>query len=218
MRNAAIFVVGYFMLCATTLAQDQPRQLRGGGHALGETAEQFFTEGFIGELLRVCQAEDWKSVRDLTKGVVQFSKKNAKDLCAMETLTRQQAASGGRLEYRGGGDTATMREDTFTFDGGYLVKIEMVYRAPIAKFEGYQPKSFGDLLEGLQAAYGAPTKAYTERVLDAYGVQYDAHHAVWVGKNDVISIIEHPGKNGWTKLFAATLAEYNRAKTTNPLQ
>jgi hypothetical protein len=206
------------MLCATALTQDQPRRLRGGGHSLGETAEQFFTEGYIADLLRACQAEDWKAVRDMTKGVVQLSKKNAKDLCAMEALTKQQAVSGTRLEYRGGGDTATMREDTFTFDGGYLVKIDMVYSAPIAKFEGYQPKSFSELLEGLQEAYGTPTKTYTERVLDTYGVQYNAHHAVWVGKDDVISIIEHPGKNGSTEVIAATLTEYNRPKTANPLQ
>lgn len=206
------------MLCATAWVQDQPRQLRGGGHLLGESAEQFFKEGYIADLLRACEAEDWKTVRDLSKGAVQLSKKNAKDLCAMESLTRQQAVSGARLEYRGGGDTPTMREDTFTFDRGYLVKIEMVYSAPIAKFDGYQPKSFGELFAGLREAYGAPTKASTDRVQDAYGVQYDAHHAVWVGKHDVISIIEHPGKNCSTEVVAATLAEYNRPKTTNPLQ
>jgi len=53
-------------------------------------------------------------------------------------------------------------------------------------------------------------------------VQYDAHRAIWLGKDDVILIVEQPGTNSWTKIVAATLAEYNRtvkeAKTANPLE
>jgi SRSO17 transposase len=59
-------------------------------------------------------------------------------------------------------------------------------------------------------------------VVIVYGVKYDAHHAVWMGKQDVISIIERPGVDGRTEIIAETLAEYNRAaqapKTANPLQ
>jgi hypothetical protein len=48
-----------------------------------------------------------------------------------------------------------MRTDTFTFDSGHLVKIDMVYVASTVNLEGYRPKSFGDLFAGLREAYGA---------------------------------------------------------------
>jgi hypothetical protein len=97
----------------------------------------------------------------------------------------------------------------------------MVYEAAIADIEGFHPKSFDELFVGLQEAYGAPTKTYTEPLQNAYGVRYEAHRALWMGEDNVISIIERPGGNGWTEIIAVTLAEYNRAakapKTENPL-
>ena len=221
-ENTIIFVIGCLMLCAPASTQEQPRQLKGGGHLLGETVEQFYSEGHVGDVLRACQAGDWKSVSRLSKTMDGSPKKNAKDICAMQAAAKQQAESGARLEYKGSGDSETMRADTFTVDGGRLVKIDMVYSAPIANFQGYHPKSFGELFTGLQEAYGAPTKTSIEPVLNTYGVKYDAHRAAWIGKEDVISIIEQPGENGWTEIVAETLAEYNRAaqapKTENPLQ
>jgi hypothetical protein len=68
------------------------------------------------------------------------SKTNAKDYCAKEKHARQQATSGTRVEYNGRGDEETMRTDTFTFDGGHLVKIDMVYLASTVNLEGYRPK------------------------------------------------------------------------------
>src|SRR5215831_13004408 len=50
-----------------TPAQEQPRVLRGGGHLLGETAQQFFSEDFAGEMQRACERQDWKIVRQLAK-------------------------------------------------------------------------------------------------------------------------------------------------------
>jgi len=98
----------------------------------------------------------------------------------------------------------------------------MVYVAPSATIEGYRPKSFGELFAGLREAYGPPSKSYSEPVLSAYGVKYDAHRAMWMGNQDVISIMEQPGEGGRTEIIAETLAEYNRAaqapKTANPLQ
>src|SRR5262249_42465850 len=112
--------------------------------------------------------------------------------------------------------------DTFTFDGGHLVKIDMVYFVPIANIEGYHPKSFGGLFAGLQDAYGPPTKSYSEPMQSAYGAKYEARRAVWMGKQDVISIVEQPGENGRTEITAETLAEYSRAaeapKVANPLK
>ncbi len=210
------------MLCASVPPHEQPRELKGGGHLLGETAEQFFSEGFVGDMVQACQRRDWKSVRQLSKNVSYASKTSAKDICAKENLARQQATSGARLEYSGRGDEETMRADTFTFDGGHLVKIDMVYIAPIANIEGHHPKSFGELFAGLQEAYGPPSRSYSESMLNIYGAKFDAHRAVWMGKQDVIIIIEQPGEDDRTKIMAETLAEYNRAaqapKTANPLQ
>jgi hypothetical protein len=214
-------VVGCLMLCASGPAQEQARQLKGDGHLLGETAEQFYSEGRVGDVLRACQARDWKSVAIFSKNVDHPSKNNAKNICAIQAAARQQAMSGARFEYKASGDADTMRTATFTFDGGHLVKIDMVYGAPIADFQGYHPKTFGELLEGLQEGYGSPTRTYTEPVLNAYGVRYEAHRVIWMGKKDVISVTEQPGQNGWTEIVAVTLEEYNRAaqapKTVNPL-
>lgn len=219
MKNTVIFVVGCLLLGDSAPAQEQPRELRGGGHVLGETAEQFYSEDFAGNILSACQARNWKIVSRLYKNIDASSKLNAKDICAMETLIKQRVTDGARLECKGSGDTETQRADTFTLDGGHLVKIDMVYSTSTVNVEGIHPKSFAGLLAGLQEAYGTPTKTYTESVPDAYGVKYDAHRAVWVGKENVISIIERPGTNGWTEVVAETIGEYSRAaKTENPLQ
>jgi len=59
-------------------------------------------------------------------------------------------------------------------------------------------------------------------VSDVYGVKSDAHRAEWMGKQDVITISEHPGGNGRTEIVVETIAEHNRAakapKTANPLE
>lgn len=128
---------------------------------------QFFSEGFVGGMLRACQRKDWKSLDQLSKNVGHASKTNAKDYCAKEKLAKQQATSGTRLEHDGHGDEETMRADTFTFDGGHLVKIEMVYVAPSANIEAYRPKFFSELFAGLRQAYGPPSKSYSEPVLNA---------------------------------------------------
>jgi hypothetical protein len=222
MENTIMSVVGCLILCASVFPQEKPRELRGGGHLLGETAKQFFSEGLVGDVLQACQGRDWKTVSRLNKNVSNASKTKAKDYCAKQELARQQATSGTRLEYDGRGDEETMRTDTFTFDNGHLVTIDMVYITPIANVEGYRPKSFGELFAGLREAYGSPSKSFREPILNAYGVKYDAHRAVWMGDQDVITIIEQPGEDGRTEIIAETLAEHNRAarapQTANPLQ
>jgi hypothetical protein len=209
------------MLFSSGPQQERPRELTGGGHLLGETAEQFFSVGAVGQLLRACEAGDWKAVKQLAKAVNPASKLNAKDICAKAALVKQQAMSGARQEY-GDGDDKTMRTDTFTLDGGYLVKIDIVFNASTANLEGYHPKHFGELFEGLREAYGEPSKSYTEPVFDVYGAKYDARRAEWMGKQDVITIIEQPGRDGRTEIVVETIEERNRTtkapKTVNPLQ
>ncbi|HXW89587.1 MAG TPA: hypothetical protein VEK33_03490 [Terriglobales bacterium] len=219
MGNTVLFILGYFIFCSSVPAQEQPRELKGDGHLLGETAEQFFSEGHVGDMARACQGRDWKTVKQLSKNLDYASQTNAKEICVQEKLAKQQATSGARLEYNGSGDGETMRTDRFTFDRDHLVKIDMVYSAPIANVEGFHPKSFGELFSGLQEAYGPPSRSYSEPKLDIYGVKYDARRAVWLGEQDVISISEEPGTEGRTEIVAETLAEYNRTgKPANPLQ
>lgn len=204
-------------------AQEQSRILRGGGHVLGETAEQFFSEGFAGEMQRACEKQDWKIVRQLASSV---SKTKPKNVCASEKLTRQRATGGERLECSGPGDAATMRTDTFTLDGGHLVKIQMLYAGSSESLEGDRPKSFDELFAGLQEAYGQPSKSYSEPVFNVYGVKSEAHRAFWITEQDAITLVEQPGfrpgQSGSTQLTAETIAEYNRAaktpKAVNPLQ
>jgi hypothetical protein len=223
MRKTIIAILGCLILCASVPAQETPRILRGGGHLLGETAEQFFSEAFAGEMQRACETKDWKSVKQLTSN---GSKIKAKDVCASEKQVQQQAISGARLEYSGPGDAETMRTDTFTFEGGHLVKIQMFYTASDSNVEGSHPKSFNELFAGLQEAYGQPSKSYSEPVFNVYGVKSEAHRALWMGEYDVINLIEQLGKqmgeDGGTEVIAETIAEYNRAakapKAANPLQ
>jgi len=220
MQNAITSVFGFLMLFSSGPQQEPPRELK-GGHLLGETAEHFFSEGAVGQLLRVCKAGDWKAVKQLAKAVNPASKPNAKDICAKAAFVKQQAISGARQEYSDG-DDKTMRTDTFTLDGGFLVKIVMAFKVSTTDVEGYHPTYFAELFEGLREAYGEPSKSYTEPVFDVYGVKYDAHRAEWMGNQDVITIIEQPGRNGRTEIVVETLAERSRAtkapKTVNPLQ
>jgi hypothetical protein len=210
------------VLCTLVPTQAQQRELKDSGHLLGETAEQFYSEGFMGDVLRACQARDWKSVSQLSKAADHSTKTSAKDICSIATLAKEQATSGARLQSKGCGDKATMKSDTFTLDGGRLVKIEMVYRVAIADIEGIHPKAFSDLYAGLQEAYGSPTTTVAETMVDVYGIKHDAHRAVWMGTMDVITIVERPGADGRTDIVAETLVEHNRAahapKAANPLQ
>jgi hypothetical protein len=162
-------------------------------------------------------------VSQLFKSIDHMSKSNAKDYCAKQTTARQQAMGRTRLEYSGLGDEEAMRADTFTFDGGHLVKIDMVYSIPSASLEPYSPKSFAELFAGLQGAYGPPSKSYSEPVVTSpFGIKYNAHRAEWVGNRDVITIVEQPGHDVRTEIIAESLAEHNHAaqvpKTANPLQ
>ena len=222
MKNAMVALIGFVMLSAPVRSHEQPRELKGGGHLLGETAEQFFSIGPVGELVRACEAKDWKAVKQLAKTSDHQSKVNAKEICEKMAVVKQQATSGARREYGDNGDKGTMRTDTFTLESGHLVKIRMIYAMPIADIEGFHPKSFDELFAGLREAYGEPSKSYSEPVVNTYGVKRDAHRATWLGKQNVISIIEQPGEHSCTEIVAETLAEYNREaqapKAANPLQ
>jgi hypothetical protein len=202
-------------LAGSGFAQEQLMRVK-GGHQLGETAEQFFAEGYEKEAVDACAAGDFKSVN-------KSSKRQLKKYCGDLADERQQARSGKRIEYKGGGDLSEMRTDTFTFDGGRLVKVELLFSAPSAEVN-YRGQSFDKIFAGVKEAYGPPTGESTERVQDAYGVPYLAHRELWVAPQAVVLITERPGPGGSTTLLAFTRAEYDRTmaagapKAANPLQ
>jgi len=222
MRKAFSVVIACLLSYGFMASQEQPRELRGLGHVLGETAEQFFSVGSVGELVRACDKKDWKTVKNLTKTIEQQAKGKGKEFCDKVATIKQGATGGARQEYGSSGDSETMRADTFTLDRGHLVKIRMVYTKPIADVEGFHPKSFDELFAGLREAYGEPSKSYTEPVISPYGAKLEARRAVWEGKQNVISAIERLGEHGQTEIVAETLDEYKRdsqaSKPINPLQ
>jgi hypothetical protein len=194
-------------------AQDVPMKVK-GGHQLGETSEQFFNEGHEKEMIEKCSSSDLRTVNK--------DKRIAKKYCDDLTSARQTAVSGKRVGY-GSGDPAEMRTDTFTFDGGHLVKVELLYANPTAAVN-YGGVSFANIFAGIKQAYGPPTNEKTEQVHNVYGVEFTAHHELWLAPHAAIVITEQPGDGGSTTLTALTRAEYDRTmavgavKPTNPLE
>lgn len=195
-------------------AQEQSLQVK-GGHLLGETAEQFFSEGYEKQALGACAAGDFR-------GIDKVSKRGMKKYCSQLADTRQQALSGRRCEYEGG-DLTELRTDTFTFDSGRLVKTELVYAVPSAE-ANYRGQSFAQIFTGTKQAYGPPTSESTQPVRNQYGVEYVAHRELWLTPQSAILITERPGEGGSTTLAAFTRAEYDRVvqaatgKAPNPLR
>ena len=214
-ETAGLLTLAVLSLPGGVLAQDLPMKVK-GGHQLGETAEQFFAEGHEKEVLGACAAGDFKSVKG-------SNKREAKKYCGDLAETRRLAMSGKRGEYQSGGDPSELRTDTFTFDGGHLVKVELLYSAPSAE-SNYSGHSFEELLAGLKQAYGPPTSESTKPIQDVYGVQYVGHRELWLASHAVILITEQPGPRGSTTLAAFTRTEYDLTmeagvpKPANPLE
>jgi hypothetical protein len=208
-------LLAFVALSSVALAQEQPVKVK-GGHELGETAEQFFAEGHEKEVLSACMTGDFKSVN-------KSSRRQLKQFCADFADQRRQAMSGARTEYKTSGDSSELRADTFTFDAGHLVKVELVYSVPSAEFN-YRGLRFEEIFAGVKEAYGLPSNENATPVKDAYGVEYVAHRETWLTPHAAILIAEKPGPGGSTTLLAFTRAEYDRtqpagaAKAVNPLQ
>lgn len=209
-----LLILAVVSLSSDALAQKLPMKVK-GGHQLGETAEQFFAEGHEKEVLGACAAGDFKSLNS-------SGKRLAKKYCNELADTRQLAISGKRGEYHSG-DPSEMRTDTFTFDGGHLVKVELLYSAPSAE-SNYSGHSFEEIFAGVKQAYGPPTSESTKPMGDVFGVQYPAHRELWLAPHAAILITEQPGRAGSTTLVAFTRAEYDRTtdagapKPANPLE
>lgn len=209
-----LLIFALLSLSSDVLAQELPMKVK-GGHQLGETAQQFFGEGHEKEVLSACAAGDFKSLNS-------SGKRLAKKYCNELADTCQLAISGRRGEYHSG-DPSEMRTDTFTFDDGHLVKVELLYSAPSAE-SNYSGRSFEEIFAGVKQAYGPPTSESIKPMGDVFGVQYPAHRELWLAPHAVILITERPGRAGSTTLVALTRAEYDRTTTTgatkpvNPLE
>jgi hypothetical protein len=214
-KIAAVFAFAALLLPVALLAQDPMLKVK-GGHQLGETAEQFFSEGFEKQALDACATGNYKDVN-------KSSRREMKGFCGQIADAQQKARTEKHYEYKGGGDITERRTDTFTFDAGRLVKVELVFLAPGAEVN-YRGQSFDQILAGLKQAYGPPTKETTEPFTSTYGIQYVAHRELWLGPRAVILATEVPGESGSTTLSAFTRAQYDRTmegsvpKPSNPLQ
>lgn len=214
-RQVIIGLITPLSLATGLLAQELMMKVK-GGHQLGETAEQFFAEGYEKAALSACAAGDFK-------GVNKSNKRELKKYCAELADKRQQAISGKRYDYKGSGDLSEMRIDTFTFADGRLVKVELLFSTPSAEVN-YRGQSFEQIFAGIEQAYGPPTSETTQPVRNAYGVEYVAHREFWIAPQTAILITEQPGEGGSTTLVAFTRAEYDRTmaagvpKPANPLQ
>jgi hypothetical protein len=215
MRKETIALITFtvFALAEGVLGQEQLMKVK-GGHWLEETAEQFFAEGQEKVALSACTTRDFKSVSKTIRGQV---KKDCDELAE----TRQLAMDGKRETYQSSGDLSEMRKDTFTFDGGHLVKVELVYSIPSAEFN-YRGHSFEEIYAGVKQVHGPPTSESTKPTQDMYGVPYLAHHELWIAPHTAILITEQPGPGGSTTLVAFTRVEYDRtvaaSRPANPLE
>lgn len=210
----ALFAFVALWFPSVTPSQDSMLKVK-GGHQLGETSEQFFSEGFEKQALTACATGDFK-------GVEKWSKRELKLLCARIAAAREQAGSGKRYDYKGGGDVSERRTDTFTFESANLVKVELVFAAPSAE-ANYHGQSFEQIFAGLKQAYGSPTSESTQPATNTYGVRYTAHRELWLTPQAAILVVEQPGETGSTTLAAFTRSEYDRSmaadsKSANPLQ
>jgi hypothetical protein len=214
-ETIGLITLAVLALATGVPAQDVPMKVK-GGHQLGETAEQFFAEGHEKVALGACATGNFK-------GLDKFIRHEVKKDCDKLAETRQLAIGGKREDYQSSDDPSEMRTDTFTFDGGHLVKVELVYSIPSAAFN-YRGLSFEDIFAGAKLAYGSPTSESTKPSLDPYGVPYLAHRELWVAPHAAVLITEQPGRGGSTTLVAFTRAEYDRTiaagepKPANPLE
>jgi hypothetical protein len=212
--------VGTIMLAALSVAtslgaQEDPLKVR-GGHRLGETVDQFFSEGREKDVLAACSPS---ALKDLDRS----AKRKAKDICEDVKDTRTKASTGKHTELKPAADTKNQIADTYTFEGGHLVKVELIYTAPNIQ-NNYTGRTYEDISTTMKQSYGPPTVAKNDETQDAYGVQYETHREMWLTPQAAILVTEKPGQRATTTIVAFTRAEYDRTmdgfnpKTTNPLQ
>jgi len=203
-------LTSFILVVLFWLTQVPAVQVKVEKHLLGETAEQFFSEGSEGLLLSACGAKDFGKI---DKSI----KKTAKEYCVRLSGVRQRAISGENVNYKDELSIDDTKTASYTFEGGKFVAAEIVFASPAA-INNNQGKSFSDVFNGLKGTYGAPT---TEAILpyhNAYGVPFDRHQKLWLASSYAIQLDEQPDTHGWTKVSVSTRGLYDkqRAESVKP--
>lgn len=200
-----IELTNFILVVLLSLAQVTPVQVKVEKHLLGETAEQFFSEGSEGVLLSACAAKDFGK---LTRSI----KKTAKEYCAWLFGIRQRTVGGENVSYKDELSIDDTKTTTYLFSAGKFVAAEIVFISPAA-INNYQGKAFGDVFNGLKGTYGPPTSETTLLYHDVYGVPFDRHQKLWLADSYAIQLDEQPDAHGWTKVKASTREVYDKQRT-----
>jgi hypothetical protein len=192
------------VLALLSLAQVAPVQVKLENHLLGETAEQFFSEGREGAMLNACTTNDFGKVNRTIK-------KTAKEYCAWLSSVRQRLVSGENGNYKDELNGDDNKLTTYVFAAGKFVAAEILFIAPDPA-NNYQGKSFAQIFSGLKGTYGPPISETTVPYHNAYGVPYERHQNFWLSEGYAIEMDEQPGVDGWTKINVSTREVYDKKK------
>ena len=187
-----------------SLAQAAPVRVKVESHFLGQTAEQFFSEGREGVLLSACATKDFGKINRSVK-------RTAKEYCNWLTSIRQRMVGGETGNYKGELSTDDTKTTTYAFVAGKFVAAEILFIAP-DQINNYQGKSFAEILSGLKANYGQPTSETVLPYHNAYGVSFERHQALWLTETYAIHMDEQPGDRGWTRVNVSTRELYEKQK------
>jgi hypothetical protein len=203
-------LTSFILVVLLSLTQVTPVQVKVEKHLLGETAEQFFSEGNEEVLLSACAAKDFG---EIDKSI----KKTAKEYCAWLSGVRKRAISGENVNYKDELSIDETKTTTYTFAGGKFVAAEIFFASP-QLINNYHGKSFSDVFNGLKGTYGAPSSENILPYHNSYGVPFDRHQKLWLGDSYAIQLDEQPDAHGWTKVSVSTRELYDkqRAESVKP--
>ena len=109
-----------FILVVLFSLTQGPVQVKVEKHLLGESAEQFFSEGSEGVLLSACAAKDFRKIdRSIRKA--------AKEYCVRLSGVRQRTVSGENVNYKDELSSDDTKTTTYTFAGGKFVAAEIFF-------------------------------------------------------------------------------------------
>jgi hypothetical protein len=193
------------LVALLSLIQAAPIQVKVENHLLGETAEQFFSEGREGVLLNACRTKDFGKVP-------RSIKETAKEYCAWLANVRQRMVGGENGNYKDELSADDTKTTTYAFAASKFVAAEILFIAPDSA-NNNQGKSFAEILSGLKGTYGAPTSETIVPYHNVYGVLFDRHQNLWLTDSYVIQMDEQPSAHGWTKVNVSTRELYDKQKT-----
>jgi hypothetical protein len=198
-------LVSFTMFALLSLAQATPVQVKVESHSLGETAEQFFSEGKEAVMLNACTTKDFGKVNRTIK-------KTAKEYCASLSNIRQRMVGGENGDYKDELTADDTKTTTYMFAAGKFVAAEILFIAPDPA-NNNQGKSFAEILSGLKGTYGPPSSETVLPYHNVYGVSFERHQNLWLTETYAIQMDEQPGAHGWTKVNVSTREMYDKKKT-----